>query len=235
MPGIRHLYVSSGTGYAMRPNICLFLSALLVSRGLSVQMAGVIRGTVVDEEGRPLKGAKVHVEDRRFILHTALRFYETDADGRFQIGHLPWGSYSILAGKEDDGYPDTKFAFYGNLKVPKVLLTPSSAIQNVTIHLEPKAGIVDVNSVVSAATWESIKAASVTLRRDENTNFFITASPTMTRLLVPSGVKISIEIRAVGYEDWYYPGYADASRSVPVTLGPGEVLMLDIKLQPKAQ
>jgi hypothetical protein len=220
----------------MRPNICLFLSVLLVTRALSAQTAGSIQGTVVDEEDRPLKGAKVHVEDRRFTLRTgALRFYETDADGRFQIGRLPWGSYVVLAGKEEDGYPDTKLAFYGNLKVPTVLLTPSSAIQNVTIHLEPKAGIVDLNSVVNAATWESIKTAAVTLRRAENTNFFMTASTTMTRLLVPSGVKISIEIRAVGYEDWYYPGYSDATRSVPVTLGPGEVLMLDVKLQPKAQ
>jgi hypothetical protein len=226
----------TGAGYAVRPDLYLFLSALLVSGVLSAQTAGTVQGTVVDEEGRPLKGAKVHLEDRGLTIHIgAIRFYETDADGRFQIGQLSWESYVVLAGKEEDGYSDTKWAFYSNFKVPTVSLTPSSAIQNVTIRLEPKAGVLVVNSVVDGATWESIKTAAVTLRRDENTNLFMTTSATMARLLVPSGVKASIEIRAVGYEDWYYPGYADASRSVPVTLRPGEVLMLDIKLQPKAQ
>jgi hypothetical protein len=189
----------------------------------------------VDEEGRPIKGAKVHLGDRTAIVVIgALRFFETDDEGRFLITHVPWGSYAVLAGKEDDGYPDTMMAFYGNSRVPVVSLSPSSPTKIVTVRLEPKAGIVGISSVVDAATFENIKTAAITLRRDENRDLFITASATMTRLLTPSGVKTRIEIRAVGYEDWYYPGYSDPSKSVPVTLRPGEMLTLDVNLLPKA-
>ena len=213
----------------------LLILPLWATMSVSAQTDGTIQGTVLDEESRPLAAARVHIQDRnRTSRHDLIRFFETDADGHFVISHVPWGSYTVQAGKESDGYPDTKFAFYGNYSSPTVSLAPPVVTQTVTVRMAPRAGIINVNSVVNAMTWENIKSAAITLRRDANKDLFITASTTMGRLLAPSGVKIRIEIRAVGYEDWYYPGFTDASRSVPIELRPSEALMLDVKLQPKA-
>lgn len=208
---------------------------LWASISVSAQTNGTIEGTVLDEESRPLAGARVHIENRNPTPHHILRFFETDADGHFLISKVPWGSYAVLAGKEADGYPDTKGAFYSNYDVPTVSLAPPVITRTVTVRMAPKAGIINVNSVVNAMTWENIKSAPITLRRDANKDLFVTTSTTTERLLAPSGVKIRIEIHAVGYEDWYYPGFTDASRSVPIELRPGEALMLDVKLQPKVQ
>jgi hypothetical protein len=51
-------------------------------------------------------------------------------------------------------------------------------------------------------------------------------------IFIPARTPVSVMISAPGYEDWYYPGVAEFSDSVPVFLQPAEDLSLDVKLRP---
>lgn len=193
------------------------------------QADGVIKGTVIDEKDKPVAKARVHIaENGPQSGHRLLQVYETNVDGRFTINHVPWGTYVILAGKEDDGYPDTKFAFYSNLEVPTVALGPLFPTADVTVRFAPKAGILDITSVVDAVTGKSLREASaVTLKRIDNPNFSITASASASHLFLPALTRVTIEINAQGYKPW-----PDQRREI--RLQPEAELKLDVKLQPES-
>jgi hypothetical protein len=217
----------------MRTSTRWFLILTGLARSLCAQTVGQITGLVLNEAGNPIEHAKVHVEENKaFYGHRILQVYLTDARGQFVIDSLQWGSYVVLAGKEDEGYADTKLAFYSNLNVPVVTVTSLVPTQNVTIHLGPRAGVIEVAAIIDAGTGKAIVAPSVTLRRTEN-GLWLKASGTQKSILIPSRTKVSIEVEAEGYQVWHYPGDTDASRSTPVVLEPGEHQKIEVKLQPK--
>src|SRR5205823_11454524 len=101
---------------------------------------GIIRGKALDERGRPISGAKVNAEpeDSR-PKASAIQFAETDANGRFLLQHLEWGTYKVFGQKESDGYPNLNFAFYSDNRFPRVTLGPKLPIAEITLHLGPPA------------------------------------------------------------------------------------------------
>jgi hypothetical protein len=73
------------------------LSAAAVALALALALpaaadaqAGVIRGTVTDSAGRPLRDVEV-------LSVNAKRSTRTNADGRFTLARLPWGQQLIMA------------------------------------------------------------------------------------------------------------------------------------------
>ena len=213
--------------------LCLSLTACLSAQAIA-QITGSISGVVVDENENPIGYAEVHIAKRNLRGgHRFLQMHATDADGRFEISNVPFGTYLVLSGKEKDGYPDTKFAFYSNLVVPTVTVSPSAPSQSVTVHLGPKAGVIEIGSIKDVS-GRTIPSASITVIREEN-NFFITMSTTNQRILVPSLTRIIIKLQASGYEDWYYPGVTDGSKRTAIVLQPGETAKIDAELQPKLE
>src|SRR4051812_807963 len=109
----------------------------------TLQSTGVIEGTVVDPSGKSVHHARVRVEPKGQPTsggHRFLRYYETDEKGNFTIDNLPWGDYFVLAGKQKDGYPDMALAFYSNLSVPIVSISPAIPKAHLVVTLQPKAG-----------------------------------------------------------------------------------------------
>ena len=136
-------------------------SALLLGSAWA-QVHGTVTGTVLDEMGKPLVKARVRVVEKTpFAGHRPIQFYETDSNGHFLIGHVPWGTYIVVGGKEDAGYPNTQFAFYSNLAVPTVVLTPDSPTVDVDLRFGPKAGILEVAPVTDEATGKEIRSAAI--------------------------------------------------------------------------
>jgi hypothetical protein len=133
----------------------------------------------------------------------------------------------VFAGKEEDGYPDPKFAFYSNLAAPTVTLGPHIPTATVNVQLGAKGGIVSLASVTDAVTKKKLTTASITLRRALNQNFFITTSTTVGRIFVPSSTPVTIEIEAPGYEWWPEP---NSKREI--NLKPEEILTLKVELKP---
>jgi hypothetical protein len=205
---------------------------LILAQAVQPQSGGTIKGVVVDEQGKPVTKAEIHIaEIKSFVGHRLVEMHETDGQGQFVIDNIPWGTYFVMAGKEEAGYPDTRFAFYSNLAVPTVTLQPSFRTATLTVPLGPKAGILEV-SPTDAETQKRIAAASITLKRKDNPSFHITMSADEKRILVPSLVDILAEISASGYETAFYPSSSDPSQSTPIHLSPGQELKLAMPLLP---
>jgi hypothetical protein len=194
------------------------------------QTDGTITGRVVDETGKPLAGAKVHVAEKKPLYGSrVLQFHETDTDGKFVISHVAWGTYVVMAGKENAGYADTTGAFYSNLDVPTVDVYPLSPTANVTVRLGPKAGVLHV-AVTDALTGKVVRNADITLRRADNPRFFIKESADLKDILIPSITAVTIRIEAQGYEPW---PPSDGSKELgEIRLKSQEILNLEVKLQP---
>src|ERR1051326_81303 len=211
----------------------ILLLGISLAPSVSGQTTGTIKGNVVDENGKPLVGAKVHVAPTGpFYGSRIVDFHETDASGRFEVNRLPWATYAVMAGKEEAGYADTGGAFISNLDVPFIILSPATPSAEVTVHLGPKARVLDIGSVVNAVTGEKLNLKSgVTLRRADHPNFFMSTSVTVHPLFVPALTDVTMEIKAEGYKPWPAPDAPDRGR---LNLKPGQVLKMDVKLQPES-
>jgi hypothetical protein len=211
----------------------IFCLVLFLSSHMCGQTEGTIKGVVVDESGKPIRGAEVHIaENKPFYGHRLIQMYETDSTGQFVIPNVPWASYVVMAGKEEANYPDTKLAFYSNLAVPTVTLAPSFPTANVKVQLGPKAGTLEIESVVDALTGKKILTASVTLRRVQNPEFYIMTSATGGHILVPSLTDIAIEVSAPGYKLWPSKEAANDT-TAQIRLKPEEIYKLQVRLAPE--
>ncbi len=205
------------------------MTCVLLALG-SAQAQGTITGTVVDETGKPLAGAKVHIAERdRVVGHRLIQYYETDDNGRFRIPHVPWGTYVLMAGKERAGYPDLVFNFYNDLALPTATLAEAFPSADVMVKVGPKAGVLELEPVTDAATGKEIPLASVTLRRADNPDLSISGSASQRRIFVPSLTRIVAEIMAEGYKSWP-PSGAEADGTL--FLRPEEIRKLRVALQP---
>jgi len=201
--------------------ICLVLASSVCAQE---QRAGSIRGTVVDEEGVPVPEAKVNAEiaDGR-ARHTAVRYVETDSNGHFVVDNLPWGTYKVVAMKEDAGYPNTAFAFYGNDVLQTSTLTPTRPVGELTIHLGPKAGVLK-GAVVSTLDGAPLNASFRLTRAASPDKWLSTSVESNYRVLLPASTDILLEVSAPGFKTWTPAG--------PLQLHPGEELRLDISMDP---
>jgi Carboxypeptidase regulatory-like domain len=200
--------------------------------GAWAQTEGAITGKVVDSGGKPVASVAVDISEKGKALrgHRLRGQAWTGADGTFRIQHVPLGTYIVETSKSEDGYPDTALAFYSNLKIPTVSVSPIVPDQEVTIVLEPKAGILDASDVVDAITGAPIQA-TVKLRRVDS-GYWMSTSSTVNNILVAPDTAVAIEVSAPGYATWYYPGSTDASRSATISLKPEQKMTISVALQP---
>jgi hypothetical protein len=70
--------------------VLALLALLAVPGGRAEAQAGIIRGTVTDTAGRPLRGVEV------FSINSE-RSTRTGADGRYILNRLPWGQQVVMA------------------------------------------------------------------------------------------------------------------------------------------
>lgn len=216
----------------MRNNFLKVLASLLLIGLAWAQDRGVITGTVLDEHGSPVVKAKVLITEKGvFVVHRVLQFHETDSDGHFRIAHVHWGTYIVTVGKDDAGYADTGLGLHCNNAYPIVLLTEDSATADVTLNLGPQAGVLELEPVTDATTGNLIRLASITLKCAENPDFFISASASQRRFLVPPLTHVLIEISAEGYKSW--PALGRDATEGRIFLRPEQTQKLQVSLQPE--
>lgn len=184
----------------------VLMSALLVLYSLSLPLAaqtGAVKGKVVTQEGLPIVKARVSVDSTFSIIQKPVTYAETDERGNFVLGRLQWGTYYVFARKDEDGYPDTTFAFYSNNDVPKVTLSAASPVAEVTIKFGPKAGRL-VGIMTDASTHTPVNASiTFTMRRLSNPNYFMsTGISSRYEIMVPAGTDVLAEVHAAGYKTW---------------------------------
>lgn len=120
----------------------MLLSPLLLVTILFGSESGSITGTVVDERGTPVTGAKVNAVEAHTAYVGAVRYFGTDQQGSFTIPNLPFGEYRVFAQKREAGYPDMGLAFYSNHVFPVAVLSQRNPTAFVVVQLSLKAGIV---------------------------------------------------------------------------------------------
>jgi len=210
--------------YALRWRLALACIAFPLSVCAQEQRAGSIRGTAVDEKGVPVSEAKVNAEimDGR-MRHTLVRYVETDSNGHFVVDRLAWGTYKVIAMKEDSGYPNTAFAFYGNDVFQTATLTPAGPVAELTIHVGPKAGVLK-GSVINILDSGPVNATFRLTRAASPDKWLSTSVASSYRVLLPPSTDVLLEVSAPGFKTWTPAG--------PLQLHPGEELRLDISLDP---
>ncbi|MGH9530736.1 MAG: carboxypeptidase-like regulatory domain-containing protein [Terriglobales bacterium] len=164
---------------------------------------GKIIGTVVDERGTPVPHAQVSPDIRGvFVMSSLVVIVETDANGRFEINGLAWGSYDLYASKEADGYPNTRFSICRTRPAPKVTLSPGHPTGQATLVIGPQGGVlvVSVRDAVSGAPVNS----QLVLKRADGLGEIMISEPADFHALLPTNTDLSIEIRQQGYKPWSY-------------------------------
>lgn len=195
---------------------------------------GLIKGTVVYADGKPVNGATAYAVPLGRGFDIVFPHDETDEAGHFAI-HVPvswFGTFAVMAKKEAEDYPEMN-QFYSEVKFQTATLTLANPIATVTIRLGPKAGVLQ-GEVTDAVNGAALNPC-VELRRASNPGNFLSGSGLIHRhyrLLIPSGVGVLVRIWLNGYEAWYYPGTVVKSAARPIRLKPGEQRTLNISLRP---
>ncbi|HEX4229009.1 MAG TPA: hypothetical protein VHZ07_10080 [Bryobacteraceae bacterium] len=192
---------------------------------------GAISGTVVDDQGRPAVGIKVAALPLASMA-MAVPWKTTGSDGKWQSAGLKLIGYWLVTEDEPAGYPNTMSRLY-QLNPQLVYLSPESPVANVVIRLGPKAAVL-TGYVTDAVTGSPVRNGGIELWRSDDVKRSIGGRPVQAqyKILLPASTAVSLKFSAPGYQSWYYPGVADASRATSLTLESGQQQTLDVRLQP---
>ena len=163
---------------------------------------GVIKGTVVDPDGKPVEGARVYAAgDNDPPVNSLPDTTTSNVNGDFVLDHVRPGKVKIHAYKDSDYYMDVYFAFDlpPKLAMPEVEVQPRQTVTGVTVRLMQKAGKLHLN-VRDADTKELIVGIGYQFcREDHPTEFGYCLSGgglSDREHFMPVGVGISIQIKA---------------------------------------
>jgi hypothetical protein len=212
-----------------KKSLPLVLMFALTSRA---QITGVIQGIVRDGSDVPVVHATVYARPQGIFVFRAIEPHtETDREGRYRL-EVPFGQYSLAAGNPDEGYPDALYYtfYYGHKRRHNVALSAKNSKATVNLRLAKKAGIL-VGTVTDASTGKPVNA-NVEFRWISDPTIAISGSGLANfqfRILIPSDTPLSMVISQSGYENWVY---RNITHRLPLVLGPGESMNLDIRLKP---
>ena len=198
---------------------------------------GLIDGTVLYEDAKPVEGATVFAIPLGRMMAAAIPQADSDENGHFAL-HIQrswFGKFAVVAKKEDEDYPDMSKQFYSAGKFETVMLTEEQSAATVTIRLGPKAGVL-LGTVADAQTGARLNPCAE-LKRVSRPNNVLSGSGLVNktyRLLIPSDTDVLIKVYLNGYKPWYYPGTEDKSAAGVARLAPGEEKRVDIRLEPDA-
>ncbi len=181
----------------MRNFVPVLISGFLTvvfAQGQVQQPSGVVNGTVINEVGQFVAAAKVHASLVGRPMAKAIRYIETDKDGRFSIDRLEWGDYRIYAMKDAAGYADSSFSIYSNRTRATAKLSAEAPSANVIVVIGPKAGTF-TGSISDAATGEPVNTAGIRIwRLKDPTDFLSTSTRPQYRILAPPNTEVGLEI-----------------------------------------
>lgn len=158
---------------------------------------GVIHGTVVDPDGKPVEGARVYAASDEYPPMSRPYTVTTNANGEFILDQvIPGKKIDIHAYKDSDYYVDVVFAFNRppKLELPEVEVKSGQPVTGVIVRLMQKAAKLHLY-VRDAATKELVHGIYFRLCREDYPTYCVAGSgPSDIEKLVPVGVGISIQV-----------------------------------------
>ncbi len=185
--------------------LVIFLHSASLAQALQ-QDSLVIKGQVLDDQGRPVSGAVVTAAPDAG-LRGRLPSASSNARGEFTIPVYRTGGFLVAASKLADAYPSSSIPFYYPTEASsaRVFVGEDRAAPFATIRLGSKAGKI-TGSIVDAKTGQPVKDAQITLCRAEVPKYcyrpFTKYPGGQFNIFVPP-VPFTIQISASGYQDWY--------------------------------
>ncbi len=210
------------------------LSLLTVSASTQVR-EGSIGGTALADDGGPVANARVSAEVMQGSKILTVLNTNTDDLGVFAFSRLVAGEYRVSAEKQEAGYLSTRPDIFTSEPALTVVLTPDTPTVNTLIRFKPKAGSL-TGWVRDSATGRSM-AAHLSLAPTFGCGWSTTgtAGRFEFRLLVPADTPVNFGACAEGYKPWFYADHSNPSRSVPLKLGAGAELEINIMLERSTQ
>jgi hypothetical protein len=204
--------------------LIVLLATVLAITTVLGQSRGEIRGTVLDENGQPVASARVtydNLDDHR-IRNGLLTIVKTDAEGKFAFTNLDWGQYAIYPEKQEDGYPNLRFAIYSGSTYQTATVSTARPISNVTVSFAAKAAV--LHGRISKATDETPMSGRIELSSPGHPErLMATSVPPDYRILVPPDTDVNVTFTASGHKPY----------SIPVHMKSGEQSAMDVKLTPE--
>ena len=179
---------------------------------------GVIKGVVVDQDGKPVAGANVYVGGIRWPaeghndppLNSRSNETTSDANGEFVLDRvIPSKSVIIHAYTDTDYYALVLWAFNlpPELERPEVEVKPGQTTTGVTVRLTQRAGLLHL-FVRDVKTKELVHGISFLLCREPGEGGNCAGGGGQSDFIepVPVGIGFSIKIEADDgqYEKWEY-------------------------------
>ena len=220
----------------MRRNSLAIIVMLLPGIVAAQTPVGVVRGTVVNQDGKPVAGATVWAKRIDAMPHKFQKMFPADGEGRFTIPYLEWGQYRVCAAKESDGYADVQWAIHDDGRLLIVEISATAPMADVQVRIGPKAAVL-TGSITDAVTGIPVPNATFRIWRwtdgvDRDSEYLSGNVDASYRLLIPPGKEVVLEFGAPGYETWTYCGESGGTKPFPLNLASGAVKTLDVKLRP---
>jgi Carboxypeptidase regulatory-like domain len=201
---------------------------------------GVISGTVVDEQGQPVKGAQIVITQWRTSADGSTQGQgkdsgTTDEAGRFRVDHVPMGKISVEASKHEEGYAPH---LTGTGGIETVTLTPDQPVAEVVLRVGPKAGML-LPTVKDKHTGNPINDFLVhwVVFDPDEPNRGSSGSAGVSRwtrsVTLPPEKDLIVTISKRGYKNWLYSDPSDLSRPAFLRLQSGEQRELAVELEPQ--
>jgi hypothetical protein len=193
---------------------------------------GGVRGTVVDQNGNPIEGARVYVVGDNDPPMSHPTVASTNAHGEFVLDQILARRVKVHAYKESDYYADVKFAFNIPTKwdVPEVEVKPGQTVTGVVVRLGQRAAKLHLY-VRDAVTKELVHGIYFKLCREDHPTYCLAGSgPPDIERFVPSDMGISINVSADshGQSDYQWQYRDPKSGSVYLKAKSGETKSMDI-------
>lgn len=204
-----------------------------------IQPDCAVEGRVINADGDVVSGATVFGElDGAGALRIQTTF--SDKNGNFRIPIREMGNYTLSGSKEEDGYPLTVSGFHQQVRldqIPKLTFTECRVVSDVVLQLGQRVPMIE-GDVTDHVTGQSIKKATITLRRADNPELLYRSSTDEAHpghfRLAASTAPFTIEVESPKYETWKY-GNDGIERSDRLTLAPGQTKKFKITLRPGKQ
>jgi hypothetical protein len=202
---------------------------------------GVIRGQVVDSDGKAVENARVYWSPIDPTLAGTGKMFagltHTDKEGRFTLGEVPVGEVRVRAAKYGADVPDIlPYTFYALAypldRVPKVSVQKGKVTEDVTVKLFPPFSRLTIQ-VIDARTKQPINHAVVTMYYKDRPNAALrttTDGSGKVINLIPPSLSTALTVESGGYKTWR-PGDGRPGQDT-IERPPGSMTELLVELQP---
>jgi len=199
------------------------------------QCHGVIHGVVIGQDGEPFGGVTLILEpagDYNYVLPET----KTDQKGEYRFERVCGGKWGVFVRDKDVGYPQSGRQLYRFLYgrwSPHVKITNVNLDVKFDVNVPPKPGILIVRAIDSK-TKSKITNLEVELKvnRERDATFpckgLGMSSCESDPALVPPNKDVKLHVKSEGFYEWK----ASAGRGKVIHLLPGEVMTLDVELDP---